>query len=128
MQISYEEFIKHVTPHSLHQIKVHAIPRGHRIVVQQYCNKLSLRGACTTQCATCIQKIAETVDWVNTRPEPPRDPYAFFTMAVKNSFGVRLEEAARKPAAKPETNILGERTERDGFDMFLDLLGDTHAG
>ena len=122
MQISYEEFILHVPPHNLHQIKVHAIPRGHKIVLQQYCNKLSLRGACTAECATCILKIVETVNWINTRPEPPREPYGFFTLAVKNSFAVRLEEIVKKPVAQPETNLLGERTERSVFDMFLESV------
>ena len=122
MQISYENFIEIVTPHSLHEIKIHAVPRGHKIAQKQYCEKLSLRGACSGECKTCILKIKKGVDWINALPEPPRDPYGMFTQIVKIAFGQRVEEMNQRPVVKLETNLLGERTERSGFDMFLESI------
>jgi hypothetical protein len=120
MQIPYNKFIEKVTESSLHQIGVHAIPRAHKIVVQQYCNKLSLRSACSGGCDTCILKVKDVVDWINTLPDKPQQPYGLYTKMMKFAFGKQVEEMLERPPMRLEVNAFGERTDRDPFAIFED--------
>src|SRR5688500_11119732 len=115
MQIKFDNFIEKVPPTTLHQIGVHAIPRAHKIVVQQYCNKLSVRSACSGECDTCILKVKDVVDWINTLPDKPKEPYGLYTKMIKFAFGKQVEEMLKRPQVKLEVNALGERTERDAL-------------
>jgi hypothetical protein len=118
MQITYEKFMEKVTERSLHEIGVHAIPRAHKIVVQQYCNKLSLRSACSAECDTCILKVKDVVDWINTLPDKPQQPYGLYTKMMKFAFGKQVEEMLKRPPVRLEVSFLGERTDRDPFAIF----------
>ena len=122
MEISYDKFIEILTAKALHDIRVHALPRAHKIVLQQYCRKLSLRSACSGECDTCILKVKDKVDWINGLIDQPNQPYGFYTLMVKHAFAQKVEEMAKKPVAKPDTNALGERTDKDAFDLFLETL------
>jgi hypothetical protein len=122
MQIKFEKFIQKVPPTTLHQIGVHAIPRAHKIVVQQYCNKLSVRSACSEDCDTCILKVKDVVDWINTLPDTPKEPYGLYTKMMKFAFGKQVEEMLKRPLVKLEVNALGERTERDPFDILMETF------
>jgi len=120
MQIKLDKFIEKVPPTTLHEIGVHAIPRAHKIVVQQYCNKLSVRSACSGECDTCILKVKDVVDWINTLPDKPKEPYGLYTKMMKFAFGKQVEEMLKRPQVKLEVNALGERTERDAFAIWED--------
>ena len=120
MQIKFDKFIEKVPTTILHQIGVHAIPRAHKIVVQQYCNKLSVRSSCSGECDTCILKVKDVVDWINTRPNTPKEPYGLYTKMMKFAFGKQVEEMLKRPPVKLEVNALGERTERDAFAIWED--------
>lgn len=122
MQIQYEKFIEMVTAKSLHEAGVHALPRAHKIVVQQYCDKLSMRSACSGECDDCILKVKDVVDWINGLSAKPKEPYGLYTMMMKNAFAKQLEEMSKRPPIELEKNFLGERTDRDVLDMFLETL------
>lgn len=121
MEIAFEKFIEIVTAKALHNVGIHAISRGHKIAVQQYCNKLTVRGACTGECDTCALKLKDAAEWIIGKN--PTNPYAMYTYLMKNAGGQRVDELAKKqPVAKPEANIFNEATERDAFDIFEDAL------
>jgi hypothetical protein len=122
MEISYDKFIEIVTAKALHDIRVHALPRAHKIVLQQYCRKLSLRSACSGECDTCILKVKDVVEWINALPDKPQQPYGLYTKMMKFAFGKQVEEMLKRPAARPEVNFLGERTDRDPLDMIMETF------
>jgi len=120
MEITFDNFKKIVTEKALHEAGVHAISRGHKIAVQQYCNKLTVRGACTGECNQCGLKLKDAVQWIIEKKADK--PYAMYTYLMKNASGQRADELAKQPAPKPETNAFGEATERDPFDIFEEML------
>src|SRR5258705_9044266 len=120
MEITFDNFIKIVTAKALHSVGIHAVSRGHKIAVQQYCNKLTVRGACTGECDQCGLKLKDAAEWIVGKN--PTNPYAMYTYLMKNAGGQRVDELAKKPAPKQETNAFGEATERDAFDIFMETL------
>jgi hypothetical protein len=122
MQITYDKFIEIVKTPSLHAAGVHAISRAHKIVVQQYCDKLTMRSACSGECDTCILQVKGVVDWINGLTDTPKEPYGLYTRMMKNAFARQVEVMNNRAPAEPEKNILGEATGRDAFDMFLETL------
>jgi hypothetical protein len=106
---------------SLWDAKLFMIERARAVVLQQYCNKLTLRGACSGDCKTCGAQIQLALNWM-TEKNIPKLSYGIFGKLMKNAFAKRLEEMIKHPQFKPEASPLGEATERDALDIFMETL------
>jgi hypothetical protein len=120
MQIKIRKFKEIVGERALHQAGVHAIPNAHRRAVQFYCDKLTVRGACTGECDLCALKIKDAVEWMIQKK--PASPYGLYTWLLKNASAKRVEELAQRPRLGPETNAFGEATGRDPLDILMEAL------
>jgi hypothetical protein len=119
MKISLEDFKTHIGVGGLHKAGLHAIPRVHGIVTKFYCDKLTLRSACSEKCAECILNLKarlDTTKWEGSKP------YALFTYTVKD-VSARMMEAKHevKPAA-PKKIVFKADEEEDVLDLFMETL------
>jgi hypothetical protein len=121
MQISLDNF-KELHGPLLREARLFQLNRAHTLVAQQYCNKLTIRGACSGDCKTCGCEIQKALEWLRDRPDKPRMAYGIFGKLMKTAYANTLEAMSKRPAAKPETDALGEATERDALDIFMETL------
>jgi hypothetical protein len=120
MQISLDNFKLIVTEKALHEAGVHAIKRGHAIMLKQYCDKLTVRGACTGKCSQCALKIKDVAEWMIQHKST--NAYAMFTYLAKNASAQKVEELAHARVTTPEVNTLGEATGRDALDILMETF------
>lgn len=122
MQITYDDFKRIVGEAELHKAGVHAIGRAHVVTTRWYCDKLTVRSACTGKCGECALHIKKAVS--DMGKIKPNNPYALYTWMMKNAQAKRVEDVANIQVSKPERNEFGEQTERDPFDIFEETLND----
>ena len=119
MNISLDDFKAHIGESGLHKAGIHAIPRAHRIVTKFYCNNLTVRSACSENCALCVPALKARLDktsWENSKP------YALFTFTVKNTAaGVTEIHQDAKPAPSAPA-LFKAQEEKDVLDLFMEML------
>lgn len=115
MQISLQDFEAYVDRHLLHKLGLHAVPAFHKRTQQFYCQPLTLRGACTRQCSTCILAVRERLESTSWRDV--RRPYGLFTYILKD-----LAAKAAERRSQEEKPVRIEETEGDVFDLLLEKL------
>jgi hypothetical protein len=120
MQITIDNFKLIVTEKALHEAGVHAIPRARAIMLKQYCDKLTIRGACTGKCGQCALKIKAVAEWMTQHKA--ENPYGMFTYLTKNASAQKVEELAHARVTTPETNAFGEATGRDALDILMETF------
>ena len=120
MKITIDDFKKIVGEQALHKAGVHAIGRAHTVATRWYCDKLTLRSACTGKCNECALYLKTAVEAMGKKQA--NNPYALFTWMVKDAQAKRIEAKGHAQVTVPETNMFGEQTERDPFDIFEETL------
>lgn len=119
MNISLDDFKAHIGVSGLYNAGIHAIPRAHGIVTKYYCENLTLRSACSKECARCILSLKARLDnttWENSRP------YALFTFTVKNTAAGMVETRQETRAAPSAPALFQAQEEKDALDLFLETL------
>jgi hypothetical protein len=119
MRITYKDFLEYINAGGFHKVGLHAVPRAHMITTQYFCDKLTLRSACSGNCGPCIKALK---DRLNTTTWDNANPYALFTHVVKSTYADVMEKqrVVEKPAQ--EKNFLGEAVEVDALDLLLETL------
>lgn len=120
MQITSDNF-KSWYKADLQGAQLYMVERARLVVLQQYCNKLTARSACTGECKVCGARIQSALQWMTETPGIPKMSYGIFGKIMKTAFARRLEEMSQH-TVELETNSLGERTDRDMFDIFAETL------
>ena len=120
MKISLPDFKLHVGTSGLHKAGLHAITRVHGITTKFYCNKLTLRSACSENCAQCILQLKERLD--RTDWATSKKPYALYTFVVKDVSGKVVETVCVDQKAAPSKTIFNEQVETDVLDLFMETL------
>ena len=119
MNISLPDFKTHIGVSGLHDAGLHAIPRVHGIVTKFYCNKLTLRSACSEKCAECILHLKARLDTTNWEGS---NPYALFTYTVKDVSARVMEKTQEAKAAPSMPALFKEAEEKDVLDSILETL------
>jgi hypothetical protein len=118
MRIPYDTFIAIIKPSGLHSVGLHAIPAVHRKTVQFYCNKLTSRSACSTQCHSCLQHVRDrlnTADWTTAE-----HPWGLYNWILKTVAAEMIENASKGEKSAPKFHPLD-----DGGTDVLDVLMET---
>ena len=119
MQISYKDFIAIIKPSGFHKVGLHAIPALHRKTVQSYCDKLTVRSACSEECHSCLQHVKDrlnTADWTAAER-----PWGLYTWIIKDVSAAVTEEMRRNEKATPIFHPLDDQ-ETDVLDTLMDTL------
>jgi hypothetical protein len=119
MKISLDDFKTHIGVGGLHKAGLHAIPRVHGIVTKFYCDKLTVRSACSGKCAECILNLKtrlDTTTWEGSKP------YALFTFTVKD-VSAKVMDATHEVKAEPAKPAMFQaEEEKDVLDLFMETL------
>ena len=119
MNITLDDFKAHIGTSGLHKAGIHAIPRALGIVTKYYCDNLTLRSACSENCAQCILALKarlEKTTWEGSRP------YALFTFTVKNTAAGAVEVKQEPNAAPKKPALFQAEEEKDALDLFMEML------
>ena len=121
MQITLDNFKRIVGSKALWDAGLKAFPVAHSKAVHFYCEPLTMRNACTGECDVCALRIKNLVQWL-VEHNDGKNMYGIYVKLLKNNLAARVEEVAKRPEFKPETNALGEQTERDALDILMETL------
>lgn len=119
MRISLQEFKTHIGVSGLHKAGLHAIPRVHGIVTKFYCDKLTVRSACSGKCAECILNLKARLDTTNWEGSKP---YALFTYTVKDVSARVMDKTQEVKAAPAKPSLFKADEEKDVLDAILETL------
>lgn len=123
MNIDLDTFEQIVRRGACHAAKLHAFERVHKITVQQYCQKLTVRSACTQDCFACAKQVLQAVGEVAISTDV-RSRYGLFTWKLKDALARRMDVALEQKAKTVQRAVgaFGETVEADGLDLILETL------
>jgi hypothetical protein len=121
MQITLKDFKTFVGEGGLHAAGLHAIERVHGITKKFYCDKLTVRSACSENCESCIFALKTRVR--ETKWDIVTNKYALFTWIVKDISAKAMEVTRAEEKSKPAKTLFGEPVEGEAFDLFMETIG-----
>ncbi|MGE5375917.1 MAG: hypothetical protein ACM3XO_12740 [Bacteroidota bacterium] len=122
MQITFNDFKAFVGTIGLHTAGLHAIERVHKITQTFYCDKLTVRSACSGQCESCILTLKTRI--ADTKWAFSTNKYGLYTWLVKDVSGKVMEAARAEEKSAPLKTQYGEPVEGDALDLFMETINE----
>lgn len=90
-----------------------------RTVQRIYCNRMTLRDLCTTECGDCKLRLLRCVNELEEAKDV-RNPVGLFTWKLRDAIAAAQDEET--PRAKAATNQFGDAIELNPFEELLNEI------